>query len=311
MIRFLAVIISVFSCTIPFEIQANEKIDLKFDWPDGLVLEVNRKFKRVTTIPKKEEKITSESSFKWNVKKEKDKYLISFHDFEELKIEPPPVSQEPLVQLEYLSRKLEPILPTIIVDFNAQPIGLVNIDDIKKRIKDEYSKIKGEKDSQVEKFKLLHLDDDTLNKRSLQDWNKIAQIWSDDVKGVESGTTISIKNKEKVMGVLVEKTYTYTVKHGAVQDTVELSVVEVPEKFQSKIFLEMLNGGDFISTLGGDENSEIVIFTKYTTISNPHNLIPISYVKELTWGIKQKGKTELIGRTDTWSYKFEVIKNSK
>lgn len=311
MIKYLVVIISVFSFTLLSDIQANEKIDLKFDWPDGLVLEVSRKFERVTTIPKKEGAITTESSFKWKVKKEKDKYLISFHEFKELKIEPPPASKEPLVQLEYLSRKLEPLLPTIIVDLNAQPIGFANIDDLKKKIKDEYLMIKGEKDTQFQKFKLLHLDDNNINTRSLLDWNKIAQIWSDDVKDIESGTTLSIKNKELVMDILLEKTYTYTIKNGAVKDTVELSVVDIPDKVQSKIFLEKLLGGDIITILGGDENSEIVIITKYTTISNPHNLIPISYVKELTWGIKQKGKTDLIGRTDTWSYKFEIIKSSK
>jgi hypothetical protein len=147
---------------------------------------VDRQFERQTSIGPKKETITSACRYIWRVKKVGSEYQISFEDFKETAKEVVPKSKDPVVILEYVSRKIEPILPTLVVNSNAQPIRLDNLEVVKQLVKKEIDAISVTNDAQFQQFRKMLMNEKSIEVRALEDWNRMVQVWNGNV-GAEWG----------------------------------------------------------------------------------------------------------------------------
>ena len=267
-----------------FSAKAGDVVDLRFGWQDGLTLNVTRQFNRLTTFQGKEEKVASECTFTWITSKKGENYFISFDNFKETVLESAPSSNDAVVLLEYLSRKIEPILPTIIVDSNAQPVNLEGIDDVKVKIRREIDAIDSQNDPQFDMFKKMLLNDQALQVRALEDWNRMVQVWSGNEGAELGGSFQATGTTGDAAGKPVENLWIYTVDKGRSPNTVALRIVQRPVKRDLKRMLDSMLGGNAFKTLGIPIDSELIFENIFITHSDPKTLIPDSYKKEKVWG---------------------------
>ncbi len=290
------------------EAQENERtVDLQFDWPDGLALSVERSFTRKTNIGPKNENILSKSEFTWTLKKSGDENRIFFSGFKETSPESGPKTKDPVVQLEYISRKVEPILPTIVVDANAQPIRLDQLDEVVSHVENKVKSIDGLDDQMFQQFVSILLNEQAFQVRALEDWNRMIQVWSG-MKGAEVGGSSQTSSVTgNAVGKPIENLFIYRVDEGPTSDTITLTVIQKPKKNQVKLILDKMLGGDVYKELQLPKDSELFFENRFTTICSPSTLIPISYVKKKTWGAYEGNNRIFHGRSDTWSYTFKTI----
>jgi hypothetical protein len=283
-------------------------VDLSFRWQDGMSLLVERQFERQTSIGRKKESISSSCRYVWRVQKAGSEYHIRFGSFEELVKEPAPRSKDPVVLLEYLSRKIEPILPTLVIDSNAQPMRLDNMEVVKQMLKKEIDTIPAGSDSQFQQFRNILMNEESIKVRAFEDWNRMIQVWSGNVGAEIGGSFETTGITGHAAGKPIESVFTYTVSRSAKPNTVQLSITQKPKTGDAKAVLDALLGVDFFQTLGITNASELVFENRFTTVSDPSTLIPLTYQKVKTWGAYVGADKAFQGRKDTWSFTFKAVK---
>jgi hypothetical protein len=286
-------------------------VDLTFAWPEGLRLSVKRSFSRRTEIGSKNEELHSEGKYLWSLERSGAEYRIVFSEFDQTIAEPPLKSRDPVVQLEYVSRKIDPLLPTLVVDSNAQPIRFEKLDELKARVEEEIKELRGLKDREVQQFLKILLNDQTFQVRAVEDWNRMIQVWSGH-KGAEIGGSFQTAGVTgSAAGEPIENLFLYSVDHGPLPNTVQLMIVQKPKKEQMKMVLDTILGGDARKLLQLPDDAEFAFENRFTTVCDPSTLIPITYTKTKLWGGHAGKDRKFKGRVDTWFYTFSVIKDGK
>ncbi len=305
---YLLLVLAVLVRALPAQ-DSTETVDLQFSWPNGLSLAVERSFKRTTSIGPRKESASSRSQFTWSVEKRGNEYQIIFSDFRWILKEDPPKSKDPVIQLEYVSRRIEPILPTLVVDSNAQPIRLGNLESIKKLAEDEIKAIAGTKNAMFQQFQGILTNQQALQMRALEDWNRMVQIWSGNE--IELGTSSQATGPSgQATGKPIENIWVYRINKGPKPNTVELTVIQKPIKEGLKSTLDAMLGGDAYADLKLPQGATLVVENRFTTIANPSTLIPISYVKVKKWGAYVGKNQDFRGREDVWTYSFSSSKEA-
>lgn len=288
---------------------SDQTIDLQFAWPDGLTLSVDRAFTRKTDIGPMKESISSECKFLWSLEKFGDENRILFSGFAEIAPEPAPKSKDPLIQLEYISRKIEPILPTIVVDSNAQPLRLDRLDEVKSHVEKEIRALGGLNDDMFKQFANILLNEQAFQVRALEDWNRMVQVWSGNEGAEIDGSFQTTEVTGHAAGEPIENLFIYSIEEGTKPETVILTVVQKPKKEQLKLVLDSMLGGDAHKVLQLPEDAELAFENRFTTVCDPSTLIPLSYKKTKLWGAYVGKDRDFQGRVDTWSYSFSVVTN--
>lgn len=293
-------------------LQAQEEkrtVDLKFDWPNGLSLNVDRVFERNTSMGDKNEQLTSRSQYTWRVERIGETCHVKFSDYREIAMEDAPKLQDPLVQLEYISRKVEPILPDIVLNLSAHPIGLENMELVRAHVTKEIGAIRGAQDPLFQQFVKILTNEQTLQVRALEDWNRMVQVWSGNVGAELGGSSMQSGPTGHATGTPVENLFLYHVDVGPRPGTVKLTVVQKPRKEEIKKVLDGMLGADVTAVLQLQAGDELVFESRFTTICDPSNLIPETYEKVKIWGAYVGADRILRGRKDTWTYTFVRAKS--
>jgi len=297
-----------------------DTVALRFNWPSPLVLQVDRSFKRIerradgTETPP----IVSVTRYVWRGEQAGDGYNIAFSDFNVLVAERRPSSADPLIQLEYVSRAVEPILPTLVVDEGGQPVNVVGLPALRKRILAGYQAIPGlSEDSQALRLVEVLSSNQVLSLRAFEDWNRMVQVWAD--VDVEIGEILEGEaDSGAAAGGAVSNVYTYSIEGrvpceeaAAAKSCVRLVMKQVPNSRDMQASIQALLGLDGVTTIGVPPTAHLEVVNTFTTETHPDTLIPSSYVKEKGWAVSWRdnaGKERVHGRTDRWTYRFTRIK---
>ncbi|WP_050030402.1 hypothetical protein [Verrucomicrobium sp. BvORR034] len=301
------ILLQIYFLIVAGALQAQEEkrtVDLKFDWPNGLSLNVDRVFERNTSIGNKNEHLTSRSQYTWRLERIGETCHVRFNDYREITKEDAPKFKDPLVQLEYISRQVEPILPDIVLNSNAQPIGLENLEFVKAHVAKEIGAIRGSQDPMFQQFVKILTNEQTLQVRALEDWNRMVQVWSGNVGAELGGSSVQSGPTGHTAGTPVENLFVYRVDAGPKPGTVKLTVVQKPKKEEIKKVLDGMLGADVTEILQLQAGDELVVENRFTTICDPSNLIPETYEKVKIWGAYIGADRTFRGRKDTWTHTF-------
>jgi len=110
-------------------------IALRFEWPDAVELEVQRKYERTDRSPSGERTVQSSGSSLWHGARFPDGYRIQFAPFEYDANEVPPTSSSRMAQVKYLARQFDPVMPAIRVDADARIESTHGVKDIRKALR--------------------------------------------------------------------------------------------------------------------------------------------------------------------------------
>jgi hypothetical protein len=317
----LAVLIALQVTTLHAD--ATDKSDavaLRFNWPSPLVLQVDRSFKRVerrrdgAEIPP----VISVTRYVWRGEQAGDNYNIGFSDFNVVLAERRPSSVDALVQLEYVSRAVEPLLPTLVVDEGGQPVNLLGLPALRKRILAEYQAIPGlGEDAQARRAVDVLSSEQVLNLRAFEDWNRMVQVWAD--VDAEIGEIIQGEaDTGAATGSTVNNTFTYSIESrvpcqeaAPAKLCVRLVMKQVPSSKNVQGGISEMLGADVMTALGAPPTAHVDAAVTSTIETHPETLVPTSYVKEKRWDISWRdnaGRERVFGRTDRWTYRFTTIK---
>jgi hypothetical protein len=290
----------------PLNCLAEETVDLTFDWPDGHVFEVDRRFTRLTTVAGHNARQYSACQYRWTVSEVEDGYAIRFSQFQETVPEPHPGLDDAMVLLEYVSRKTEPFLPTIVVDANAQPVRLADYEAVKAAVTREFGAINAIEDPQVNSLKGILLDDQYIQTRVLEDWNRMVQIWSGVEDAVIGEHVSGTGQTGHAAGTPMDNTWTYSVEESEIEGMLTLRVVQKPSEKEVKALLDTMTGGDIYAFLRVPRGSQLIFKNEYVTVADPATLLPVSYIKQKEWGAYAGDDKLFVGRRDIWEYTFRA-----
>src|SRR5262245_34575698 len=158
-----------------------EKISLRFNWPSPLALRVQRTFTRTEQRPdgKPPPTLRSTTTYIWRGARSGDAYRVAFTDFRVIEPEPKPRSSDALIQLEHMTRAIEPLLPTLVVRDASEPPGVEDLAGVSRRINQVYQSIPGLNDDPVAaRMAKVLVSEEVLSQRAQQDWNAIVQAWA-------------------------------------------------------------------------------------------------------------------------------------
>ena len=193
-----------------------DQVSLRFSWPDKLVLQVDRQFMRTETRPDGSPPPTTNAvRYLWRGAKEGPNYRVTFDRFEIVQPEPRPEFSDLLVQLEYVSRQVEPLLATIIVDSAGQPVDLRGIRELRMQIEAEYKAIPGiSEDPAGRRILEVLISDQMLIQRSVEDWNQMIEVWHSVDADVGDSGRIQVPYGEAEIpgGVALEKSIIFALE---------------------------------------------------------------------------------------------------
>jgi hypothetical protein len=314
-----AVLLAEVALHRPASAEAADSVSLKFAWPSPVALRVERSFERLEQRPGSEvPPVTSTTRFVWRGTASEGKYRVAFADFEVVRAEPEPRSTDALVRLEYVSRAVEPLLPTLVVDSAGQHVDLEGLPALRERIASQYAAIPGlAKDEQARRMTEVLTSDGVLAQRAMEDWNRMVQVWHGAT--AEVGVVKQVDGETgNAAGSPVRNVFSYSVERrvacgdGAARDAscVRLVVVQAPSFTDARAAVRALLGFDFVSGLGAPPSSEFELEHRFVTDTHPDTLLPVRYTKEKRWSVSwndEKGERRVVGRTDRWTYGFTPI----
>ncbi len=296
-----------------------DTVSLRFGWPDAVVLSVERAFEREEVRPSGETPppVRSEVRYRWTGTRSGDEYRIAFSDFEVVRAEPRPATRDALVQLEHVSRAVEPLLPTLVVDSAGQLLRLEGLAPLRERMLAEYRAIPGlEQDPQASRMLGVLTSDAMLEGRAPEDWNRMVQVWQGEDAEV-GGSAEQVGTTGEPAGISVENVFTYAVERrlpcserDAAASCVRLSLTQEPRGSKPREAAQALLGFDFVRVFGAPEDAELVIRNRFVTDTRPGSLLPARYVKEKRWSVSWQdasGAPRRVGRADRWSYRLTPI----
>ena len=298
-----------------------DSVSLRFAWPDHVVLGVERSFEReeIREPGPAPALVGSASRFVWTGTRTGDRHRIAFSDFAQVKEEAEPTSRDPLVQLEHVSRAVEPLLPTLIVDAAGQPVDLEGVEALRTRLLGRYESIPGiAEDPQARQLVQVITSDQMIAQRALEDWNRMVQVWH----GVDAevGDVQELRGDTGgAAGAPVENVFSYTLESrvpctpgGEESSCIRLIVAQRPRiTGNARAAAQMLLGFDFVDGLGAPPSASLDVRNTFTTDTDPETLLPVRYVKEKTWTVSwvdAEGAARKVGRSDRWTYTFSRIK---
>jgi hypothetical protein len=300
--------------------EAAENVSLQFKWPSPVALRVERSFERLERRPDGSvlPPVRSTTRFVWRGAEAGTRYKVAFSDFEVVRAEPKPQSTDALVQLEYISRSVEPLLPTLVVDAAGQPVDLEGLPELRERIASQYRSIRGlNQDEQAQQMVAVLTSDQLLAQRALEDWNRMVQVWNG--VSAELGATKEVEGETGgAAGTPVRNVFSYSVERrvpcenakGAAS-CVRVVVSQTPRFDDARAASRTLLGFDFVTAFGAPPAARLELRNTFSTVTHPETLLPVRYEKEKRWSVSWEGETgneRVVGRTDRWDYQFTPIK---
>lgn len=297
-----------------------DQVSLRFSWPNDVVLQVERSFERQEFRAPAEPPaaLRSVTQFTWTGSRSDERYRVAFSGFAVLRAEPEPTSADALVQLEYVSRAVEPLLPTLVLDSAGQPVDLEGVPQLRKQLIASYEAIPGiSGDAQAKKMVEVLTSDQMVAQRALEDWNRMVQVWH----GVDAevGHIKEISgNTGAAAGSPIDNVFSYALESrvpcksaDSAQSCIRLVVSQLPKFSDARLAAQTLLGFDFVTALGAPPESSFELSNTFTTVTDPDSLLPSSYLKEKRWSVSwldSKGESHKIGRIDRWTYVFSRVK---
>jgi len=293
-----------------------DPVSLRFSWPDRVELQVERSFERqeIREPAEAPAPVRSATRFRWTGRRSDDRYRVAFSDFSVVRAEPEPASADALVQLEHVSRAVEPLLPTLVLDREGQPVDLEGLPELRRQLIARYESIPGiESHPQAGNALRLLTSDQVLAQRALEDWNRMVQVWH----GVDSevGHSQEISGTTEGAGLPVDNVFSYALESrvpcdpaASATSCIRLVITQVPRFEDARSAAQMLLGFDFVTALGAPATSTFELRNVFTTDTRPESLLPSRYVKEKRWSVRwqdSEGKHER-GRIDRWTYVFSA-----
>jgi len=298
-----------------------QQVALRFQWPDAVTLHVERTFEKTESRPEgARPPIVFATRYTWRGASSGSGYRIAFSDFEVVRQDPRPKSRDAMVQIEYLSRELEPLLPTLVIGSGAQPTNLEGLADMQKRVAAEFGKIPGlAEDASAKRSAEVLAADVTISQRVLEDWNRMVQVWHGATVPVgepkESTTDIEIPG-----GATIQNRLSYTLERrlpcgegDTAESCVRLVVRQTPQSADTRALANAILGFDFVTALRAPTTATVTITNTYTTDTHPGTLLPVRYVKEKAWSITWtdgRGDPQQAARTDRWTYTFKQVEEA-
>jgi hypothetical protein len=293
--------------------QEPDALALRFAWPARIVLQVERTFERDEQSPRGVAPTRASSRYRWTGTRSGEEYRVAFSDYAVVQEEPRPTSSEPLVQLEYMQRALEPLLPTLVLDAAAQPQRIEGLEPLREKLRKEYAAIPGfAKEPQSQPLLAFLTSEATLRDRALEDWSRAVATWHG--ADTEIGATLEQEAAgPEVAGVPIRYALKSSVDRRvpcageAKPACVRLIVSQTPRFADARAASRALLGFDIVQGLGASPDAKLEIVQTFTTDTDPATLVPVRYVKEKRWSVRWRdaqGAAQVVGRTDRWTYAF-------
>jgi hypothetical protein len=300
--------------------QTADRVELRFAWPDGISLRVERSFERIDVHPDGREPAhaTSTARYSWQGRRSDDRTFVAFGDFEVVRDDQRPSSTDPMVQLESAARSLDALLPTLVVDGGGQIVAFEGIPELRERLRARYEGIPGiGANPEARKAVDVLLSDAVLTQRAAEDWNRMVEVWHGVDASVPQVRTAS-GFTGAAGGTPVRNDFVYAVERRVScgpeprdRACVHLTVTQRPVFSDARTAADVLLGPGFMETLGAPARARLEFESVFATDAHPGTLVPVRYVKEKRWSVAwvdDGGRPRSVGRTDRWTYEFSPLR---
>ncbi len=290
------------------EIVPEAGIALNFEWPEAIELEVQRQYERTDRSPSGERTVQSSGSSLWHGARFPDGYRIQFAPFEYDANEPLPASPSRMVQVNYLARQYDPVMPAIQVDTGGRVESTHGARAIRKALRGVFmNQSELWHDPAARSVVEAVTSVEFLDQRVRQLWSQLVGAWAESElrigESIHHQTTTGTDSHEGTPSYL---TYSAVARipctpPEAVNRCIRLEILQKTDTSDFERSVTPLVGSEFLAAIPESTQRWARIDRRFVVDTDPATLIPQRSVEEKRFDIfwrDDSGATFNIGQSE-------------